>query len=179
MLCKWCRKKDNFAIAQKGFDSCRNWWHDHRRSWSLIPADSWQWRGQKVKPLYVTSYLCLFDFEMLFKLSLTATVDLIMASATHCKDCNDSSCKWDEVIFWGELSFQRDTVAGIWLLLWSVYFLPWQPNQRHSAWTVKIDTITDFYIVWASFEHLVQDLTQAMLNGPFKSKQKYVNDCVL
>lgn len=48
---------------------------DGQRSGSLIPADSWRWQGQKTKPLYVTSYLCLFDFEVLFRLSLTATVD--------------------------------------------------------------------------------------------------------
>lgn len=63
-----------------------HWWHHHMRSWSLIPADSRQWQGQESKPLYVTSYLCLFDFEMLFKLSMTATIGLITPSATHSKD---------------------------------------------------------------------------------------------
>ncbi len=87
--------------------------------WSLIPADSWQWRGQKIKLVYVTSYLCLFDFEMLFKLSLTATIGLITASATYCKD---TRVQWEllqlgwSYLFW-ELSFQRDTVTVISVLV--------------------------------------------------------------
>lgn len=74
------------------------------------PSRQLTMRGQNIKPLlYVTGYVCLFDFEMLFKLSLKATIGVITPGTTYCVD---TRVKWEllqlGLIFcfcFGEFSF--------------------------------------------------------------------------
>lgn len=48
-------------------------------------------------------------------------------------------------LFFGGIKFSKGHCCRDLTIALVIIFLPWQPNQRHSAWTVKIDTITDFY----------------------------------